>query len=265
MASLRVYEPIETFNSADQKKWLDFATQLESYSYEQKLSLFRLIKNKLIIENDIGSHILDLEGKKYVAPWSIGIRCIKALEEFKSSLPNSVVKLFIPEQVEKFMESASEIIENRATHILTSNWSIPPRWFTPFIPEDKVFKRVTDSLSVVFRTTISNAKQRVAFAHKTVLNTFGTGPIESEIADLINWLSIFDSQSIVELDYGGLATHMNNLLTLNGSGGLEADTSVEDVLTSISGLAAGDGAKANLGYERLVSRWRKMAALESAT
>jgi hypothetical protein len=37
------------------------------------------------------------------------------------------------------------------------------------------------------------------------------------------------------------------------------------VNTSIAGLASGDGALAGKGYERLVSRWRKVAALESAT
>jgi hypothetical protein len=69
----------------------------------------------------------------------------------------------------------------------------------------------------------------------------------------------------VELDYGGLATYLNNLLIQNGEAGLDADTSVEDVSTSIAGLASGDGGLAGRGYERLVSRWRKVAALESAT
>ncbi len=56
-----------------------------------------------------------------------------------------------------------------------------------------------------------------------------------------------------------------NLLTQNGEQGLLSDTSIEDVNTSIAGLASGDGALAGRGYERLVSRWRKVVALESAT
>jgi hypothetical protein len=50
----------------------------------------------------------------------------------------------------------------------------------------------------------------------------------------------------------------------NGENGLEADTSIEDVLLSLSGLAAGDGAIAGQGYERLVTRWRRVAAIEQA-
>jgi hypothetical protein len=98
-----------------------------------------------------------------------------------------------------------------------------------------------------------------------VLDAFGIGPIESEISDLIKWLEIFNARSIVELDYGGLANYLNNLLISNGEAGLDADTSVEDVASSIAGLASGDGVLASRGYERLVSRWRKVAAMESTT
>jgi hypothetical protein len=53
-------------------------------------------------------------------------------------------------------------------------------------------------------------------------------------------------------------------LRLAGEEGLEADTSIEDVLLSLSGLAAGDGQMAGQGYERLVSRWRIVQSFESA-
>ena len=46
--------------------------------------------------------------------------------------------------------------------------------------------------------------------------------------------------------------------------GIEADTSVEDVLHSLSGLAAGDGQMAGQGYERLVTRWRMVQGFESS-
>ena len=98
-----------------------------------------------------------------------------------------------------------------------------------------------------------------------MLGAFGQGAVEGEVAELLAWLEIFDGKSIVELDYGGLATYLNKQLIDNGEVGLEADTSVEDVTTSIAGLASGDGALAGRGYERLVSRWRRVSALETAT
>ena len=50
----------------------------------------------------------------------------------------------------------------------------------------------------------------------------------------------------------------------SGQPGLNADTSIEDVARSLAGLAAGDGALAGQGYERLVTRWRRVAAFEQA-
>ena len=75
---------------------------------------------------------------------------------------------------------------------------------------------------------------------------------------------MFHHQSLVELDYGGLANYLDQALKLSGEDGLVADTSVEDVLLSLSGLAAGDGAIAGQGYERLVTRWRIVQSFESA-
>ena len=51
---------------------------------------------------------------------------------------------------------------------------------------------------------------------------------------------------------------------LKEDGGINADSSIEDVQTSLAGLAAGDGALAGQGYERLVMRWRRVAAFEQA-
>jgi hypothetical protein len=97
-----------------------------------------------------------------------------------------------------------------------------------------------------------------------VINAFGNGVIEQEIAELLEWLSIFDLNSIVECDYGGLAIYLEKFLNETGQAGLSADTSIEDVARSLAGLAAGDGSLAGQGYERLVKRWRGVAAFEQS-
>ena len=75
---------------------------------------------------------------------------------------------------------------------------------------------------------------------------------------------MFHPKSFVELDYGGLATYLDKSLRDNGEDGLSADTSIEDVLQSLSGLSAADGMIAGAGYERLMSRWRNVQSMESA-
>jgi hypothetical protein len=96
------------------------------------------------------------------------------------------------------------------------------------------------------------------------VNAFGRGPIEQEIDDLLQWLGIFSNKSIVECDYGGLALYLEKSLKESGEDGLNADSSIEDVSKSLEGLATGNGSLAGQGYERLVSRWRKVAAFEQA-
>ena len=114
---------------------------------------------------------------------------------------------------------------------------------------------------MLFRS--SRAIGRAKTTHNAVKAAFGEGPVEQEILDLIDWLEMFHPKSMVELDYGGLADYLE--LSLAEEGGLEADTSIEDIQSSIAGLAVGDGALAGRGYERLVTRWRKVAAFEGAS
>ena len=265
VASLRIYEPTDAFEIKDQLWWAKITNTSHTVLDEQHLALTRLIRNDMYTFKTDGAHLLEIGTTRYVAPWSTSTRCWAALDDFKSSLPTSLIPFFIPQKLEESIKLSGEIIEDKVSHIITSTWSIPPRWFALFSPEDRLRGSNQDGAFTILRTTIASAKQRATFTHQSVLDAFGIGAIEAEISDLIKWLKIFDSKSIVELDYGGLATYLNNHLVSSGEVGLEADTSIEDVASSIAGLASGDGALASRGYERLVSRWRKVAAMESAT
>ena len=265
VASLRVYEPIDSFEPADQLRWSQIAITSPTGWDEQVRSLKRSITNEPPNLKPDGAHVLDHEGKRYIAPWSTAARCWAALDDFKYTLPPSVIKFFIPQTIEDSINSTIDIVEDKVSHILSSTWSIPPRWFALFSPDERLRGVNEDGHFTISRTAISNAKSRCTFTHQAVLGAFGEGAVEGEVAELLDWLEIFDPKSIVELDYGGLATYLNNQLIESGEVGLDADTSIEDVTSSIAGLASGDGALAGRGYERLVSRWRRVSALESAT
>jgi hypothetical protein len=265
VTSLRVYEPLDSFELVDQMRWANLNITSPTGWDEQIRSLKRSISNEPANLKSDGAHLLELDGKRYVAPWSTDARCRAALEGFKYTLPTSIVKLFVPQAVEDSINSKIDIVEDKVSHILTSTWSIPPRWFALFSPDERLRGVNEDGHFTILRTAISNAKSRCAFTHQAVLGAFGEGVVEGEVAELLAWLEIFDGKSIVELDYGGLAEYLNNQLVNSGEVGLDSDTSVEDVSTSIAGLASGDGSLAGRGYERLVSRWRRVSVLESAS
>ena len=265
VASLRVYEPINAFEPADQLRWQAIPITSSTGYDEQLRALRRLISAEPPALTADGAHILEFEGKRYVAPWSTAARSWAALATFKDSMPVNVARYFVPSNVEEAILINSENVEDKVPHILTETWVIPPRWFSLFEADERLRGHNEDGAFTVLRTSVSNAKKRCMFTHQSVVGAFGNGPIEQEIADLLEWLNMFHSESLVELDYGGLANYLEQTLKEDGFEGLEADSSVEDIQLSLGGLSSGDGAKAGLGYERLISRWRKVAALEQAT
>ena len=83
------------------------------------------------------------------------------------------------------------------------------------------------------------------------------------------WIRAFSPEQNViqtEIEHGTdyKTIDLEKSLVENGEPGLNADTSIEDVAKSLAGLAAGDGALAGKGYERLVTRWRRVASFEQA-
>ena len=264
VSSLRVYEPLSSFEPADQLRWSAIPLTTSTSHEEQARAMRRTITTEPPALRSDGAHIFEFESLRYVSPWSTAARCWSALETFKESLPASVAKYFLSANMEESILINSESMEDKVPHILNETWIIPPRWFSLFAVDERVRGETADGPFVLCRTSITNAKSRCMFTHQSVVNSFGTGPIEEEIADLLEWLNLFHPDSLVELDYGGLAGYLEKALIENGEAGLEADTSLEDIHLSLQGLSSGDGAQAGLGYERLITRWRRVAAFESA-
>ena len=99
VASLRVYEPITAFKPDDQARWSQVSISAPTIWDEERNALQRTITiDPSIIKLD-GAHIIELDSLRYVAPWSTAIRCWAALGEFKSTLPTSNSKFFIPNSI----------------------------------------------------------------------------------------------------------------------------------------------------------------------
>lgn len=230
---------------------------------EQSLALNRIIRPEPPVARIDGAHIIEHEGERYIAPWSTALRTWAALSNFKQSLPANVTPFFLPEAIEDVLTSGIEDADigfDKAPHILTETWVIPPRWFTIFSPEERLRGVSPDGPFTIVRTTLVNARKRAQIAYAAVISSFGDGDVAEEMKTLVDWLDIFHPGSIIELDYGGLA----GFIAL-AEGGIESDSSLEDIQRSLAGLISGDGEEAGIGYSRLVSRWRKVAMYEQAT
>ena len=264
VASLRIYEPLSAFEPVDRLRWQTLVISQSSFIFEEELALRRLVFPETPTGRPDGVHILEVDGERYVSPWATATRCWAALDNFKDSLPSTVVPFFVTPAIEDVITAGVDLLEDKVPHILNETWVIPPRWFLLFLPEERQRGEDEAGLFTTARTTIAHAKMRAKAAHETVVSAFGEGPVEQDLEGLLEWLEMFHPKSYVELDYGGLAIYLDKSIRDNGEDGLSADTSIEDVLRSLVGLAAADGMLAGQGYERLVSRWRKVQALESA-
>lgn len=264
VASLRIFEPLSSFDPVDQIRWQAISADTDTRREEQELALRRVAFPEPPAGRPDGAHVIDVDGRRYVSPWSTATRCWSALDAFKDSLPSSITGFFIPPALEEVITTGIEVLEDRVPHILTETWVIPPRWFAIFTPEERTRGEDEDGPFVTARTSIGKAIERTRRSHEIVVSAFGNGPVEQEIEVLLEWFQLFHPESLIELDYGGLAVYMDLSLKSQGQDGIDSDSSIEDVLYSLSGLEAADGQIAGEGYQRLVSRWRGVQAFESS-
>ena len=264
VASLRVYEPIESFDFQLQERFASIPSVSPTRSLESEQSIKSLVFFNRVKTSSDGAHIIDLNGKRFICPWSSKLRTLSSMEEFRTSVPSSIYNFFIPREIESSMSEGGPDAFEKVPHIITERWMIPPRWFALFEPKERMVGYESSDAFTIFRTQISTAKKRCLETHAIVKRAFGEGSVEEEISQLLAWLNVFDENSLLELDYGGLAGYLDNLIKSSGGDGIYQDTSIEDVLQSIAGLSKGDGVLAGEGYNKVISRWRQIATFEQA-
>ncbi len=139
------------------------------------------------------------------------------------------------------------------SHILASAWHVPLRWFAAFHPAEKELYDDSGITSIRYRTTIGGAIDRVGWA-ASVLEAAGfADQAIDHLNELEAWLAEFTADSMVELDYGRVATVFNEA-------DLVFDESALDVRESLLALEGGDLEASGEGYQRVVRRWASAQA-----
>lgn len=265
VASLRIFEPIDSFSASARERWWRDAIPTSRHD-EQVLALHRILTPERVNTRPDGAYRLEIDGELFISPWSTAARCLAALEDFKGSLPEPLIPLFIPpgtDEALQEMNSSSAGLEE-PPYILTETWVVPPRWFSLFGVDERMCGRDEDGPWVRMRTSMESGRRQANIALQAVLSAFGPGQVANELEELADWLESFDAGSVIECDYGGLAGYLEQSIRASGGAGIEEDSSLEDVRSSLVGLASGDPILASRGYENLVERWRAVAAYENA-
>lgn len=199
--------------------------------------------------------VAEWNGRRYVCPRHPRLRMLEGALAFSNANPGSAL-LSRPtvEYIAAELESLRSAVPEARSHILTSPWHVPLRWFSPFDPEDREMYNTPDGHSVRFRTSVGEALPRVKRAVSTVEDAGFDEGIVDQIRDLSRWLGDFSSIGLLELDYGRVAS-------LFSGADLALDDSAELVASSLAALRDLDYERAGRAYGRVAERWAKAQAL----
>jgi hypothetical protein len=134
------------------------------------------------------------------------------------------------------------------SHILSSAWHVPLRWFTAFRSTERDLYSGVDGPSIRYRATVGDAIDRVRWSHGVLDHSGFAEQVVERVHDLERWLSGFTADALVELDYDAVSLSFPE-------GDLVFDESAEDIRTSLLALEADDFEASREAYERVARRW----------
>ena len=164
VASLRIYEPLSAFEAADRLRW-DAIDLFDSRGAEQMDALHRVATNQLPTARPDGAHILDLDGIRYVSPWSTSVRTWASLSDFISNHPSTVIPYFISNSYQEALDDSIDLTTSKVPHIISQTWIIPPRWFALFETHERTRGHDKDGAFVIARAEIARAIGQIGRAH----------------------------------------------------------------------------------------------------
>jgi hypothetical protein len=276
-AHLRVYEPLAAFEGAERRHWEGYLRAGNIPSVQggmamEQVAAVRAVLGRLpSVMPVVGEHafVTEVDGVTLLCPWRTRIRACEAIGDFRDPLPEELADMFVPRAAAEIAEDELEQWRTehpeQHTHIVSSTWQVPLRWFVLVEADEREVSlgspaagttRVTGR-SLVYRTAMSRARRRTARALAVLRRTLDEGMITAGVEDLGRWLEEFHPRSMVELDYGGLVHLLDDAE-------LRQDESARDIAEALRALAEGQATAAAAAYGRVTARMTALQGVESA-
>lgn len=201
--------------------------------------------------------LAEWNGERYMCPRNAHLRVLQGVLAFHNAFADHGSRLIIPEATARLAAEELERIHRSRpdvrSHILTSAWHVPPRWFLAFAPDER---EIIDhgQVAVRYRTRRLSASGRLQRALDALERAGFTSSITGEIEELAEWLAEFREDALVELDYGSVAAMFTDQ-------DLVTDDSVEEIWESVEALEAGDLMEARNRYIEMATKWSEAMAV----
>lgn len=204
----------------------------------------------------------DAPVSEFFCPDELALRCELAAEQLTESLRPQIFERLVPQAARQanaerlaerleFMDSE----ELHQVHTRTAVWGVPAGWFALVQEQDRVSVLGDPAAPDTVRITVplGLALERARRAAVVLSLHAPDMDLLHDLTLLVSWLESFHPDSMVELDYGGLAKLV------------WPDDSPFDVRTAIEALEEGDAETAAVANQRMVRRWLPVRQLGRAS
>jgi hypothetical protein len=201
------------------------------------------------------AYTLSWNGRSYVCPRNARLRMLEGVLAFNNSYPGSaLISEHALRRAARRLEQLRVSTPGTRSHILTSSWHVPLRWFSAFRADERELYERPGGLSIRYRTLVGDAVDRVRSAVQAVEGAGFNDSIVDQIEELLRWLSGFSYDGLAELDYADVAR-------LFSDGDLALDDSAEQVQKSLRSLEGGRLMEAGEAYATVAGRWSQAQSL----
>ncbi len=205
--------------------------------------------------------ITTYRGRRFVCPRFPRLRMLEGLLAFRTAYPGLTASLLVPEKLaEAAVHELRRIQASGAarSHILTSPWHVPLRWFAAFVPHEReIVDEGGPSISIRYRTLQGDAVWRLRRVADVLDEAGFEEDVVDQLTDVIAWMDGFPPDAMVELDYADVSG-------LFAEGDLVFDETAGDISACIDALAEGDLAAAGEAYAAAASRWSQVRSIAHA-
>ncbi|MEA2509143.1 MAG: hypothetical protein QOG21_1225 [Actinomycetota bacterium] len=261
-AYLRVYEPLALFPARERSRW---SVQSGEDDGSDILASRKWLITAALPGQDASSamderaFIRRIDDRILVCPWRTRLRMLTSLLAFRGVVPDEVADAFVPEmeaqRAARELATMDEETPEIRSHILHANWHVPLRWFGAFEDAERILVEDKAGLRLRYETSTGEARARLRHTLGVLEASQMDEGVTEAVRELLDWLSVFSDEGLVELDYGTVALMFDDEELLE-------DRSAGELWQCLQALEEGDTSRAGRIFATLSERWSEVRSLE---